>query len=365
VERIFLALAVEFARRGHDVTMISRRFEDFPDHDVIDGVRHLRIASRDAPANRLLYRIFDVLYALHACFALPASDVTITHSVFLPLIIPRKRAGKICVSVGRFPKNQMGLYRRVDRLHAVSSSVASAICQQTPSVAARVKVLPYALGAAFCAAIGNSQDLRQKELLYVGRIAREKGIDILIRAFLLLSDVHRNWRLVIVGPFEVAQGGDGTVFLEELKKLSEPAASRIDFVDPIFDEKQLIARFERAAIFVYPSVASRGESFGMAPLEAMACGCPVVTSSLECFNDFLRSGENGLQFDHTDPTGKSLAEVLDRLISSPHLRSQLAREASSTSRLFTPSKVAEKFLDDFAQLTSSEPANLGASQGLG
>jgi glycosyltransferase involved in cell wall biosynthesis len=351
VERIFFALASEFARQGHEVSVISRRFPGFLNDEIIGGVRHLRIPSRDAPASRLLYRVLDILYAVRVCFALPASDVTITHSVFLPLVIPKTRAGKLCVSVARYPKNQMGLYRRADRLQAVSSEIANAICRQTPSVASLVKVIPNALSAAFCAAIDRTRQIRQTELLFVGRIAREKGIDILIRAFLLLTERHAKWRLVIVGPHEPRQGGDGADFLNGLKRLCEPVSDRVEFVGPIFDENQLIARFERAEIFVYPSVASLGESFGMAPLEAMACGCSVVTSALRCFADFLKPGENGLQFDHTDRTGRSLANALDQLMSSPDLRAGLASEAMRTSKSFTTTRVADQFLEDFRYLT--------------
>src|SRR5690606_2031325 len=134
VERIFLALSTEFARRGHDVTVISRRFKGLANREVVDGVRHIRLPSHDAPASRVRYRLIDILYALRVRAVLPASDVTITHSVFLPLVTPRRRAGQLYVSVGRFPKKQMGFYRRADRLQAVSTHIGAAIRDQSPSV---------------------------------------------------------------------------------------------------------------------------------------------------------------------------------------------------------------------------------------
>lgn len=350
VERIFLALAVEFARLGHTVTMISRRFDGLADDEMVDGVRHLRIQSRNAPAQRIAYRLFDLAYAMRACVALPASDVTITHSVSLPLLLPKSRAGRIYVSVARFPKGQMGFYRRADRLQAVSTHVAAAIRAQTPSMSSRVKVVPNALSAAFVDAIDRPRGARDREILFVGRLAKEKGIDLLVRAFVQAADRHPDWRLTIIGPHLEMQGGDGEEYLQELKALSESAPGRVRFVGPIFSETELIAHFERAEIFVYPSIAERGESFGMAPLEAMACGCAVITSSLECFRDFLRPDENGLLFDHTDRSAQSLATALRQLMASETLRRKLAKSGRITSRGFAPSVVARRFIDDFESL---------------
>src|SRR5437868_1135032 len=111
VERAWQNLCAEFARLGHDVTLISRRFGDLPNQQIHDGVRYVRVPSVDAPSSKLLYRVLDIVYAARVCVALPASDVTITNSVALPLFIPRRRAGTIYVCVNRFPKGQMAFYR--------------------------------------------------------------------------------------------------------------------------------------------------------------------------------------------------------------------------------------------------------------
>jgi glycosyltransferase involved in cell wall biosynthesis len=350
VERIFLALSTEFARRGHDVTVISRRFKGLANREVVDGVRHIRLPSHDAPASRVLYRLLDVLYALRVLACLPRSDVTITHSVFLPVILPKRLAGNIYVSVGRFPKRQMGFYRRADRLQAVSSHIGAAIRTQSPSVAHLVKVVPNAIGDAFSAAASDDRGERRREIVYVGRLAREKGIDLLLRVFARISEAYPDWRLVIIGPHEPKQGGDGAEFLDELKSICAGCAGQVDFAGPVFDEAELIRRLKSAEIFVYPSTAARGESFGLAPVEAMACGCAVLLSNLDCFADYLHPEENGLRFDHTDESGLALAEALRRLIVSPDLRRRLARAGVETSRRFAPSRVADVFLQDFEDL---------------
>ncbi|SIQ00594.1 Glycosyltransferase involved in cell wall bisynthesis [Rhizobium sp. RU35A] len=352
VERIFLAVCEEFAKRGHEVTMVSRRFPGLANEEIVDGVRHLRVPSNDAPSNRVLYRLLDLKYALTASKALPRADVTITHSVSLPLLIPKARAGKIYVSVGRYPKGHMGIYKRADRLQGVSSFVTEAIKQQSPSVAHLAKTVPNCLSQVFSEAVAEGRGPRLKQILYVGRIAREKGIDLLIDAFARLKQTDTQWTLKIVGPHEVNQGGDGAAFLEELRSRAGAAIRDIDFAGPVYEELKLKEVMQKADVFVYPSVATTGESFGLAPLEAMACGCAVVVSNLECFRDYLVDGANGVAFDHTDRTGDSLAGTLQRLTEKAEVRDALAAGGLVTARKYSPQSVADLFLKDFETLVA-------------
>ena len=351
-EKIFYALCEEFARRGHDVTMISREYRDFPPEEIIDGVCHVRVKSRDMPGNKLVFRIADILYAWRIRKVLPRADVTITNSVSAPVIIPRRKAGKIYVDVARYPKGQMGLYSRVDRLQCCSSHIARAVIAQTPSVAHLVKAIPNTLTSLFAEeAKAPLQSEKAKQIVFVGRIAREKGVQLLIKAFALLSTRHPDWRLVVVGPHLETQGGDGEAFLTELKDLAQQSGAAVDFTGPVFDEHRLADHFRRSAIFVYPSVAELGEAFPVAPLEAMACGCAPIVSDLGCFEDAITPGVHGLSFDHRDPTGKPLAEALERLILDEGLRHHFAEASKVKSRDYVPERVAQLFLEDFAELT--------------
>jgi glycosyltransferase involved in cell wall biosynthesis len=352
VERIWQNLCAEFARMGHDVTLISRRFGDLPNEETRDGVHYLRVPSTDAPKSKLLYRLFDAAYALRVSAVLPYSDVTVTNSVSLPLLIPRRRAGKIYVNVNRFPKGQMALYRRADRLQAVSQAVAEAISRQSPAISARVKVVPNALSASFTRLREPLRGLRNKEILYVGRIAREKGLDLLVRAFRLIAKERTDWSLSIVGPWEETAGGDGPAYYRSLQSLAFLYPESIKFEEPIYDEAALVRRMQQASVFVYPSVAEHGEAFGMAPLEAMSSGCATVVSDLDCFRDFLRDGENGIIFDHRDASGVDLARAFERLMDSPDLCDALGATAVRACKAFDVERVAQLFVTDFTELTA-------------
>ena len=197
VEKVHLLLAGAYRDAGHEVTIISRRYKEFPYEERVDGIRHVRIRSSDRSASFAVNLILDFFYALRAAFALPEADITITNAFFLPLVLPHRRAGKIYVQIGRYPKGQMFLYFRADRLQAVSKAVGQAIARQAPWLAGKIVVIGYAIPDAYF----SSQVERKREqvVLYVGRIAREKGIELLLRAFAKLP-VYSDSRVVGDGP---------------------------------------------------------------------------------------------------------------------------------------------------------------------
>src|SRR5205807_3156406 len=126
-----------------------------------------------------------LIYASRAAAALPSADVTITNSVFLPLVLRRRKAGRIYVQLGRYPKYQVLLYWRVDRLQAVSRAVADGIRRQAPWLDRKIAVIGYAIPDAYFQP--PALPSRGKTVLFVGRIAREKGIELLVKAFALLQ----------------------------------------------------------------------------------------------------------------------------------------------------------------------------------
>jgi glycosyltransferase involved in cell wall biosynthesis len=354
VEKVHLLLAGAYRDAGHDVTIVSRRYKDFPNEAIVDGIRHIRIASTDRSSSLSVNLALDLAYALRVAHTLPTSDVTVTNSFFLPLVLPRRTAGKIYVQVGRFPKHQMFLYFRASRIQAVSSAIAAAIRDQAPWLGHKVATIGYAIGDAYFTDL--SVRTREKVVLFVGRIAREKGIELLLKAFMSLptdraSDGAADWTLRIVGPHETTQGGDGADYLGYLKKMASPLGHRCEFVGPIFDQDALIREYRKGAIFVYPSLAERGEALPVAPLEAMAAGCAAVVSNLRCFDDYIDPPVTGLRFDHGDVDPEAnLAAQLISLIEAPDRLQQIAEAGYGSACKFRTPAIAARMLDDFASL---------------
>jgi glycosyltransferase involved in cell wall biosynthesis len=352
VEKVQFLLAGAYRAAGHEVTIISRRYGNFADEEFVDGIRHIRIASFNSSSALVANLVLDLCYALRVARRLPPSDITVTNSFSLPLVLPRSRAGKIYVHVARFPKGQMTLYWRADRLQAISRAVADAMATQAPWLAGRVATIGFPLPEAY---FRNAGAVRQtKTILFVGRIAREKGVHLLIRAFACAAKndpAFSDWRLRVVGPHEVAHGGDGAEYLDELTALARPLGGACEFLSPVFDQDALIEVYRSATVFVYPSLAETGEAFGLAPLEAMAAGCAVVVSDLRCFDDFIEDGATGVKFDHRTPTPEmNLADVLSRLIGDPDLLVRIAEAGHRAAAKFRLAEVSGRMLADFAMV---------------
>ena len=106
---------------------------------------------------------------------------------------------------------------------------------------------------------------------------------------------------------------------------------------PLFNEQALIREYAAAAIFVYPSLAAKGEAFGLAPLEAMAAGCAVIVSKLACFDDYIQDGANALQVDFSQgASSERLAKELAQLMGDRAKREQLGSAAGSKRKNFVP-----------------------------
>jgi glycosyltransferase involved in cell wall biosynthesis len=365
VEKVHLLLAGAYRAAGHDVTIVSRRYKDFAADEVVDGIRHIRVRSTDRSSSLIVNLLLDFIYAVRVACTLPAADVTITNAFFLPPVLPHRRAGKIYVQVGRYPKGQMLLYFRADRLQAVSRAVGQAIARQVPWLTRKIAVIPYAISDRYFAKPAESA--REPVVLYVGRIAREKGIELLIQGFASLQQrgdaaVSKGWRLRIVGPHAVSQGGDGIEYLGQLQALAQRLGVGCEFLGPIFDQDALIAEYQRGGVFVYPSLAEAGESLGLAPLEAMATGCATIVSDLRCFDDYIEDGVTGLRFDHRGANpADALAVQLTRLIGNPEFLRQVADTGRVMAENFRTSAVARRMLDDFASLLAAPATGEGAA----
>jgi glycosyltransferase involved in cell wall biosynthesis len=84
----------------------------------------------------------------------------------------------------------------------------------------------------------------------------------------------------------------------------------------------------------------------------MAGGCPAILSSLECFNDFIRQGENGWIFDHraANPAA-SLASVMTKVIVGIDTLEKIRESARQTARQFSMTRIADQFLSDFEEVS--------------
>lgn len=349
VEKVWLSLAAEFVRRGHEVVMISRAMAESPREETMEGVRHRRVRGFDTPRSLLWLKFLDLIYSVRILSVLPEADIVVTNTFWLPLLLRDPSRGRLYVHVARFPKGQMRFYGRAARLQAPSTAVVRAIIEQAPALASKTAVVPNPAPPSVTTSPPTAVATREKIILFVGRLHPEKGVHLLVAAFVAgARTVFADWRLMIVGPAEARLGGGGESYLASLKKAAQTASTQVTFTGPIFDPVELEGSFRAARLFVYPSLAERGESFGLAPLEAMTHGCAVLVSNLECFTDFVREEETGFIFDHRakDSAG-ALSQKMQEILADESLLGRVADEGYRKSSEYSVPRVADRFLNDF------------------
>lgn len=119
---------------------------------------------------------------------------------------------------------------------------------------------------------------------YAGRLAPNKGIDILINSFALLHNEYRNTRLRIVG-------ADENAYLNQICDLvNKLGLNKAVYYGGV--EKDMERFYKSLDIFVLPSIVR--EAFGLVLCEAMYCGVPVITTNSGAQDEIIDSGEDGI-----------------------------------------------------------------------
>lgn len=357
VERLWQNLAVVFASRGHEVTVLCRDYPGQIRDETLQGVRYIRRGRLNLTTNVKVNILKDALYSLRMLWKVPRSDIIVTNCFWLPMWLSRvrKHAGRVVVNVNRWPKGQMKLYRKVARLAAASGAVRDAIVAEFPPAEPLIEVLPNPIDTTHFVPPATPRPMGTGgTILYTGRIHPEKGVHLLVEAFARLHPAHPDIRLRIMGARTIAAGGGGDEYVGELQKRA--SGLPVEFLDPVYDRAALARELQAADLYCYPSVAETGESFGVAPLEAMGTGLAPIVSGLTVFRDFIEPGRNGLIFDHRapDPAG-ALAAELKKLIVNPRMREEMGRAAHQTAQRFSTEQVASMYLHDFEKLLAMEP----------
>jgi D-inositol-3-phosphate glycosyltransferase len=182
----------------------------------------------------------------------------------------------------------------------------------------------------------------RKVILFVGRIQRLKGLEVLLRAFGRLNDLDAE--LLIVG------GRRGTTHeSREISRLQHLAtrlgiAERTRFVGAVPHE-ELPAYYSAADVSVMPSSY---ESFGLVAVESLACGTPVVATRVGGLTSIVRDGETGLLVPWRD--AEMFAERLQRVLRDDGLRERLSSQARDSVLSYGWDGIADEHLALYAEV---------------
>ena len=165
-------------------------------------------------------------------------------------------------------------------------------------------------------------------ILYTGRIDERKGIASLVDA---VAALPAEATLTILG-----RGDDDHLAALHRHAREQGVADRVRF-DAV-PRAELQTHYQDADALVFPSTWD--EPFGIVPLEAMACGTPVVATGRGGSGEFLEDGRNCLLFQPGD--AHALAAALTRLHDDPGLRRRIVEGGLATARSLTVERVADE-----------------------
>ena len=192
--------------------------------------------------------------------------------------------------------------------------------------------------------------LNAKVVVFVGRLQRFKGPEVLLRATaeLFQRDPYRNLRVVICGG---ASGNGSSV--EDYRQLARELGiqHRVRFIPPR-PPAELVAVYQAADIVAVPSY---NESFGLVAVEAQASGTPVVAARVGGLPIAVRDGETGVLVRGHEPA--AWADALGQLLDDDDLRIGMGETAVAHAATFSWAASAEQLEDVYAAATKNGPAD--------
>ncbi|MDJ1496017.1 glycosyltransferase family 1 protein [Cytophagaceae bacterium DM2B3-1] len=186
--------------------------------------------------------------------------------------------------------------------------------------------------------------LKEDEIIFLqlGRMVPRKGVDNVIRALNKVNQCHQSVRLLIVGGDYASPNMDLCPEISRLKQIAEEEGVSLQVTFTGRKSRDMLKHYYSAAdVFISTPWY---EPFGITPLEAMACGTPVIGSQVGGIKYSVADGETGFLVPPNDPD--ALAEKMSQLICDPELLQQMKKNAiERVNTLFTWAKVAEEVSD--------------------
>lgn len=247
-----------------------------------------------------------------------------------------------------------GLMRAASAVHYTSRDEADA-CHPFLGLQNRAAVIPNGIDPGAFASLPSGTDFKArygippegKVILFLGRLNYKKGLDILVDAFGMLLRERRDAHLVIAGGDEEGYGGKVKEWIRgaglSYRDGGHAAGESVIFTG-MLEGREKLAALSAGDLFVLPSYS---ENFGMAAVEAMAAGLPVVISDQVGISNEVRENGAGVV---VDASAGALCGAMKLLLDDDALRRRIAENGKRTAKgLYDIDGVADKMAGFYAE----------------
>ncbi len=357
-------LADKLRARGNSVTVMAPSSKVGDDHGIPGYVR----IGRSVPvhSNGSVARValsFHLVRRVRGLLDREQFDIVHYHEPLvpsLPITVLRFHSGANVGTFHAMARRNLGYYyarpflkRYFKRLH-----VRIAVSQPARDFASRYFggdycIIPNGIDTSrFRPDLEKVDELRtpgKATVIFVGRLEKRKGFDVLLEAYRELRQRRADLRLVVVG--------DGPLRSEYVQRVAEHQIPDVLFAGRVSDE--MLPRFYASAdIFCAP--ATGGESFGIVLLEAMASGLPTLASAIEGFTQVLEPGKTGMLVPPRQP--KMWSQAIEVLLNFPELRHSLGEAGIANAKRYDWERVVDSVLDIYQQACSRSRAHMVAAR---
>lgn len=290
----------------------------------------------------------DIFHSPH--FVLPllfSRRTVVTIHDLIPMLFPKNLPSR-ATYVHYNTMIKLGV-RKAQKIIAVSASTKNDLIRLVRIPPEKIVVIPEAADARYKPVqdeqrwkqVKERQGIQRKFLLYVGNYKPHKNLVRLVKAFSQLPEsLRKEHQLVLVGKKDKRYPEVGSL----VKKLNlKRDVTMLGFLS----EDDLLMFYNAAQALILPSLY---EGFGLPPLEAMACGTPVIASNVSSIPEVV--GDAALLLSNQQDVNE-IAKAMEKILTDENLRKDLRAKGLARAKQFSWKRTAEETLQVYREVVGS------------
>lgn len=349
-EIYFQEIFKRIVKQGHSVTQLAVRFDNTPEQEIIDGVKIIRIGTKNT-FNFAVYRELPHLLeqdnydiVIDDLNKIPFYGPWLTKKPVLALLMHLFRKSifsEVSIPFASYVYLMESLIPwcyKSNNFAVLSPSTKQDVVKMGIKPE-KIIVIPPGVDLQF---FKPNYAIKEPGLIiHTGRLKRYKSVDHLLLATQQLSLRRKDFRVVIIG-----DGDD----LPRLKGLAKKLAIEncVTFTGYI-TEKEKLSYYQRATVLVENSIK---EGWGMIVIEANACGTPVVSANSPGLRDAVLDGKTGFLYDYGNI--EQLTHKIETLLDNKNLNKQISEAGVEWSKNFSWDNAANEMLKIIERTINNE-----------